>query len=110
MTATRTASGLALLLGVAAGLARPDDTDTGAARANQALGRGVNFGNVLEAPREGAWGLRLEPEYFEAIKKAGFHSVRLPVKWSAHAAEEPPYALDETFARRVDWALDQAQA
>jgi endoglucanase len=83
---------------------RPDD----AARANQRLGRGINLGNALESPREGAWGVTLRPEYFRAIKEAGFDSVRLPVKWSAHAQAEPPYTLDSTFAARVDWAVDQA--
>jgi len=74
------------------------------------LGRGVNFGNTLEAPTEGAWGLTLKPEYFKAIKEAGFDSVRLPIKWSAHSANEPPYAVDPKFFERIDWALDQAEA
>jgi len=29
---------------------------------NRALGRGVNFGNALEAPSEGAWGMELKEE------------------------------------------------
>jgi len=78
--------------------------------ANKKLGRGINLGNALEAPKEGAWGATLKPEYFQAIKKAGFDTVRLPVKWSAHAQAEPPYTLDATFAARVDWAIDQALA
>jgi endoglucanase len=73
------------------------------------LGRGVNFGNTLEAPTEGAWGLTLKAEYFKAIKDAGFDSVRLPVKWSAHSTDMPPYAIDAKFFERIDWALDQAQ-
>jgi endoglucanase len=76
--------------------------------ANTALGRGMNFGNALEAPQEGAWGVRLKSEYFTAIKEAGFQTVRLPVKWSAHAEKVAPYALDSKFAERVDWAIDQA--
>lgn len=78
--------------------------------ANKKLGRGINFGNALEAPNEGQWGVTLKPEYFQAIKAAGFDSIRLPTKWSAHAATEPPYALDAKFAERVDWAVDQATA
>jgi endoglucanase len=78
--------------------------------ANTALGRGMNFGNALEAPQEGAWGVRLKPEYFVAIKQAGFATVRLPVKWSAHAEKVAPYTLDPKFAERVDWAIDQAVA
>ncbi len=80
------------------------------AAANRTLGRGINLGNALEAPQEGAWGVTLKPEYFKAIKAAGFATVRLPVKWSAHAKTEAPYTIDPKFARRVDWAIDQALA
>jgi endoglucanase len=75
---------------------------------NKKLGRGINLGNALEAPIEGAWGVKLKAEYFTVIKRAGFTTVRLPVRWSAHAKAEPPYTLDPTFAERVDWAIDQA--
>jgi endoglucanase len=98
----------ALALAAAGGRAAGPEADAFAV--NRRLGRGINFGNTLEAPREGAWGLRLEPEYFDRIKEAGFNSVRIPIKWSAHAQAAPPYALDEAFARRVDWALDQAKS
>jgi aryl-phospho-beta-D-glucosidase BglC (GH1 family)/S-formylglutathione hydrolase FrmB len=76
--------------------------------ANQALGRGINFGNALEAPREGEWGMRIEAEYFRIIKEAGFDSVRVPVKWSAHAQEQAPYTINAKFFERIDWVLDQA--
>jgi endoglucanase len=78
--------------------------------ANKKLGRGINFGNALEAPNEGQWGVTLKPEYFQAIKAVGFDSVRLPTKWSSHVAIEPPYTLDAKFADRVAWAVDQATA
>jgi endoglucanase len=78
--------------------------------ANTRLGRGVNFGNALEAPREGEWGVTLQPEFFRLIKQAGFDTVRLPVKWSAHAQTAAPYTIDPEFAARVDWAIDQATA
>ncbi len=80
------------------------------AAANRRLGRGINLGNALDAPREGAWGVTLKAEYFRTIKAAGFDTVRLPVKWSAHARADAPYTIDPTFARRVDWAIDQALA
>jgi endoglucanase len=76
--------------------------------ANKALGRGINLGNALEAPKEGDWGVTLKAEYFKAIKEAGFQTVRLPVRWSAHAKPEDPYTIDAKFAERVDWAIDQA--
>ncbi len=72
------------------------------------LGRGVNLGNALEAPREGDWGLVLEEGYFERIATAGFDSVRVPIRWPAYAATEPPYALSPTILARVDWVIEQA--
>ncbi len=74
------------------------------------LGRGINLGNALEAPNEGAWGVMLKPEYFKIIKEAGFNTIRLPVKWSGHAQANAPYTIDQKFAKRVDWAIDQAVA
>jgi endoglucanase len=76
---------------------------------NRRLGRGINLGNALEAPKEGAWGVRLEAEYFRRIREAGFQSVRLPIRWSAHAAAQPPYTIDPAFFQRVDWAVEQAR-
>lgn len=77
---------------------------------NKALGAGVNLGNALDAPTEGAWGVTLKAQYFSAIRDAGFQSVRIPVRWSAHASKQAPYELDADFAKRVDWAIDQALA
>ena len=42
------------------------------------------------------------------IKDAGFNSVRIPIRWSAHALQDPPYTIDPAFFERVDWAIDQA--
>jgi endoglucanase len=75
---------------------------------NRLLGRGINLGNALEAPREGDWGFTLQEAYFPLIRKAGFDSVRIPVRWSAHALPRPPYRIDPDFFKRVDWAVDQA--
>lgn len=52
------------------------------------LQRGVNMGNMLEAPNEGEWGLFVQEEYFDLIKQAGFDFVRLPVRWNIHAQQE----------------------
>jgi len=68
----------------------------------------MNLGNALEAPNEGDWGVILKESYFQAIKTAGFTSIRLPVRWSAHAKETPPYTIDPHFFARVDWAVHQA--
>jgi endoglucanase len=74
------------------------------------LGRGVNLGNALEAPREGEWGLVLEEGYFSAIAEAGFDAVRIPIRWNAHADAAPPYAIAPAIFQRVDWAIEQALA
>jgi endoglucanase len=76
---------------------------------NRKLGSGINLGNALEAPKEGDWGVVLQPEYFRLIKEAGFTHVRLPVKWSAHAGVGAPYTLEPAFVERVDWAIKQAR-
>ena len=71
----------------------------------QSLGRGINMGNMLEAPREGDWGIRLDPAFVDVV--AGkFDTVRLPVRWSNHAAPTADATLDEEFAGRVDKAVD----
>ena len=84
--------------------------DDPASRANRALGRGINLGNALDAPLNATWALHLRGDYFDAIKQAGFNSVRLPVAFYLHTAAEAPYAIDSGFLARVDWAIDQAQS
>lgn len=71
----------------------------------KALGRGMNFGNMLEAPREGDWGVRVEPAYIDLVAST-FATVRLPVRWSNHAGLAADATLDETFAKRVDAVVD----
>src|SRR5690349_1951392 len=82
-----------------------------AARAAAAsIGRGVNFGNMLEAPDEGAWGLVVTDEFIDSAAVAGFTSVRLPVRWSNHAGVEAPYAIDAAFMTRVESIVDRLLA
>jgi endoglucanase len=83
-------------------------TGAPAAETVRLLGRGINLGNALEAPVEGEWGLTLRSEYFDIVKAAGFSSVRIPVRWSAHAQAESPYAIAPEFLARVDWAVREA--
>lgn len=104
-----------LFLTACAGAARPGATPTpGFATAFEtvrSLGRGVNMGNALEAPREGEWGMVIQEHHFALIKEAGFDSIRLPVRWSAHAPQEAPYTIEPRFFTRVDevigWALQR---
>lgn len=93
-----------------------------AVEANAALGRGLNIGNTLDAPREGDWGVTLEARYFELIADAGFDHIRLPVSWAGYADTEPPYTIPDgddptvthpdyrNIFERVDWAIEQALA
>jgi len=75
------------------------------------LKKGVNISCALEAPEEGKWGVVIEEEHIDAIKKAGFSSVRLPVRWNTHALEDAPYTVDPAFLKRVDqilrWCLER---
>ena len=84
----------------------PDSIDV--FKQNELLGRGINLGNALEAPDEGDWGVTLEAGYFSTIKEVGFNSVRIPIRWSAHSTEEPPYQIDTGFFSRIDWAINLA--
>lgn len=76
----------------------------------KAMGPGINFGNMLEAPNEGDWDLRVQPEYIQAAWAAGFRTIRLPVRWSNHTAVVFPYAVDTTFMNRVAAVVDQMLA
>jgi len=78
--------------------------------ANQQLGRGVNLGNALDAPSEGAWGLYLQEQYFADIAEAGFDHVRVPIRWTAYASLEPPYTIKPRIFKRIDWVIEQAFA
>ena len=81
----------------------------------------MNFGNSLEAPREGEWGAGLDEAYFQIIADAGFDHVRLPVSWAGYADERAPYTIPDgvdpaivaqpysNIWERVDWAIDQAE-
>jgi len=72
--------------------------------------RGINFGNALDAPEEGAWGVTLSERHFEMAAAEGFDHVRLPIRFNGHAQQNPPYTVDTTFLERVDWAINQAAA
>lgn len=53
---------------------------------NKRLGKGINLGNSWDSNGSGAdgdcgWNNCIKDEYFEIIAKAGFNSIRLPVRW-----------------------------
>jgi endoglucanase len=88
---------LVLLFLVALGLPAADVFEQ-----QRRLGRGLNLGNSLEAPKGSSWGRPLAEEDFPRIKAAGFSSVRLPVRWADYAAKEAPYAIEPAFAAKVE--------
>jgi endoglucanase len=75
---------------------------------NAWLRRGINLGNALDTGRDEEPRLRLRERHFDHVRGAGFDTVRLPVRWSAHAEEAAPYAIDPAFLERVDRAVDHA--
>lgn len=92
----------------------PNDAPPGgsarAIAAAKAIGRGVNFGNMLEAPTEGAWGVSVTDDFIDKAASAGFTSVRLPVRWSNHAGTEAPFTIDPAFMTRVESIVDKLLA
>ncbi|MGM0460883.1 MAG: cellulase family glycosylhydrolase [Fibrobacterota bacterium] len=72
------------------------------------LHRGVNFGNALEAPDfEGQWGYEIEDHHFDSIARAGFSSVRVPVRWDTRFVRDgDSLAVEEEFFSRVDYVVD----
>ncbi len=97
------------LIGVVVAPAAAAATDDPALVASRRLGRGICLGSALDAPTEGAWGVTLEESFFATIRAAGFDSVVIPVRWSAHADAAAPYRLDPVFLARVDWAVAQGR-
>lgn len=97
-----------IIVTTASDLHSQDSETTKAEKQNDHLGRGINLGNALEAPNLGEWGVELQEVYFEMIADKGFNSVRIPIRWNAHAQQEEPYKINETFFDTVDWAIENS--
>lgn len=69
------------------------------------LKRGINMGNMLDAPNEGDWGARLDPAYVEIVK-GHFQTVRIPVRWSNNASLDSRAEIEPWFFKRVDRVVD----
>lgn len=69
---------------------------------------GWNLGNSLDAvggniESETSWGNpKVTKELIDAVKAAGFNTVRIPVTWMGHFGSEPDYKIDEEWLNRVD--------
>ncbi len=66
----------------------------------------INVGNALDAPNEGDWTYRIEDYHLKAIADAGFDTVRVPIRWSAHALATAPYTIDPVFFDRVEHVVN----
>lgn len=77
---------------------------------NRQLGRGINMGNMFEAPTETEWGNTYRTDYFQRIASLGFQHVRIPVRWDtpARAQQVPPYTIDPAFLNRIKQVVDDA--
>ncbi|MBE0699702.1 MAG: glycoside hydrolase family 5 protein [Anaerolineaceae bacterium] len=53
--------------------------------------------------------MTLEAGFFSAIHQGGFSSVRVPIRWSNHAMNQPPYTIEKSFFERIDWVVEQAK-
>lgn len=77
---------------------------------NEKLGRGINYGNMFEAPTETEWGNQWQPEYAGMIAELGFNHVRIPIRWEpeARSSSTPPYTINATFLNRIKQVVDSA--
>ena len=82
------------------------------AEINNKLGKGINMGNMFEAPNETAWGNPFQNDYFERISKLGFNSVRIPIRWDVpdRADQNAPYSINPIFLARIKTIVDNAVA
>lgn len=90
----------------------PPGASAAARTAAVALASGINFGNMLEAPSEGAWGLKVEDEFIQLFGPAPAVSqaVRLPVRWSNHASADAAATIDAAFMTRVETIVNKLLA
>lgn len=75
---------------------------------NQKLGRGVNIlgYDPIWRAREQA---RFKPEYFQKLKEAGFHSVRLNLHPFRYMEATNNWTLQPAWLETLDWAVTEAQ-
>ena len=80
-----------------------------------AIGLGWNLGNQLDAyvngvSNETCWGNPpVDQTIFDAVRKAGFKSIRIPVTWMGHIGLGPDYKIEEAWLNRVAQLVDYAE-
>lgn len=73
---------------------------------------GWNLGNSLDAVGNGTssemgWGNpKTTKELIDAVKDAGFNTVRIPITWMGHLAAAPEYTIDADWLARVKEVVD----
>ena len=79
---------------------------------NKNLGKGINMGNMFEAPSEAEWGNPFRDDYFKRIAELGFNHVRIPIRWdvSSRALLTSPYTINTSFFERIKYVIDKALA
>jgi endoglucanase len=85
-------------------------TNAWAATDSLPVGRCVNMGNHFESPNEGDWGRKIAEDDFAIIARAGFNTIRLPVRWAGHAGAKAPYKIDPAFMARAAHVVGLARA
>lgn len=73
---------------------------------NEKIGKGINFGNSWDAvgSGDGGWSNPIDDGDFDVIKKAGFNSVRIPVRWNAKNSSDM-VAIKADVQRAIDLGL-----
>lgn len=77
---------------------------------NKRLGRGINYGNMFEAPAENEWGNQWKPQYARMIAQQGFNHVRIPIRWEPadRSSANAPYTISPSFLNRIKQVIDSA--
>jgi aryl-phospho-beta-D-glucosidase BglC (GH1 family) len=77
---------------------------------NKRLGRGINYGNMFEAPFESGWGNPWKPQYAKMIADLGFNHIRIPIRWEPadRSSATAPYTVSTTFLNRIKQVVDSA--
>lgn len=79
------------------------------------MGMGWNLGNNLDAYNDGvsgetAWGNKACTQAtMDAIRAAGFRTVRIPVTWLGHIGDAPNYKIDDAWMNRVAEVVGYAE-
>jgi endoglucanase len=78
---------------------------------------GWNLGNTMDATgnntiaSEMAWGNPFTTkELIDAVKAAGFNTLRIPTTWEQHLGPEPDYKIDPMWLKRVREIVDYGMA